>query len=520
MHGTTSSTVAQPTARVSETLTLGNQKLYAVALLLSITPLWFPKYLPLADIPQQAGQIVALQQIWAGDPTFNQLFTVNWFTPYLIGYMLFYPVSLLVPVTVAAKVVVSIAVVSVPLLTGALLRTAGADERWKWLAIPASYGFAFYWGFLSFIVAVPIALLFLIRTILFTRAPTLRNSLVIVLFGFFLFFSHAIALGAATLLALAYVVGHSYREPRELLIRILPYAAPAPLIALWMFGAASEDYRANGFWAYGPPSERLFQLIAQPGGNEAIVLPITGVVVACVVLLPWLCGSTFSRQPQRWLPFAVALVLFLAMPSFVFGTAYVYQRLGIFLVPLWLLAWDAPQGKSRRLDWVAMLVVVWWTFSNAGRFAAFGRETQSFDAAMASVEPGRRVASMISDYRTPLFHTPIYMNFPAWYQATGRGVVDFNVGNFFNQLVRYRPDAGPRMTEATAWDPRYFDWDLNGGARYDYFIVKSNEDVAESIFKDKVRSIELVAHQGWWWLYRNNEREANPVSTDAAAEAP
>ena len=68
------------------------------------------------------------------------------------------------PITVATQVIVTASVLAIPLLTGRLLRVVGADERWKWLAIPCSFGFAFYWGFLSFLVAAPLALLFLIRT--------------------------------------------------------------------------------------------------------------------------------------------------------------------------------------------------------------------------------------------------------------------------------------------------------------------------------------------------------------------
>ncbi len=48
----------------------------------------------------------------------------------------------------------------------------------------------------------------------------------------------------------------------------------------------------------------------------------------------------------------------------------------------------------------------------------------------------------------------------------------------------------------------------NGGASYDYFLVKASFDVSQEIFKERRGAVELVARSGWWWLYRNVEREA------------
>lgn len=495
-------------SRLADTLSLDNQRLFAVALVLSIAPLWFGRYLPMIDMPQHAAQIAALQQIWSGNETFTRLFQVNWFTPYLLGYMLLYVVSLLVPITIAAKLVVSAAVVTVPMLTAGLLHAAGADERWKWLAIPTSFGFAFYWGFLSFIVAVPLALLFLIQTVHFVRTPSVGRGIGVAAFAVFLFFCHVIVLGFASLTALGYVVGSGYRDLKSLLWRALPYTAPLPLIAVWLFiSYCSEAVVQNGPTVFGPLLPRLMGLLTQPAGREAFSAPLCLAVTGCVLLLPGLCGSRFSHKPERWLPFALALFTYLAAPAYVLGTAYFYQRLGIFLVPLWLLMWDPPAGPARRLDRVAMLVAVVWAFLNTGRFAAFARETEGFDHIMGAVPQGRRVASLVQDNSSGLFAGPVYLNFPAWYQATHAGISDFNFADFYSQMVRYKPDAGPRITELLAWAPTELRWDANGCANYDYFIVRAGADVSGPIFKEKRGAVELVAQQGWWWLYRNNERK-------------
>lgn len=494
---------------------LDNPRIFGVAILLSLTPLWVGTYLPLVDLPQHAAQISALRSIWGGDEAMNALFRVNWFTPYLLGYLLLYALALVMPITLATQCLVSLAVVSIPLLTGHLLRVADADERWKWLAIPCSFGFAFHWGFLSFIVAAPLGLLFLIRTIRFVREPTLRHGLGIALFAIVLFFCHVIVLGFASLVSLGYVLGIHYRDLRALVVRALPYTAPLPLIGVWLAATYESEARVqNEPVIFGSFSYRLLQLLAQPAGREdfqsspVIVL----IVTATVLLLPWLSGARLSSRPERWLPVTLALLAFLIAPHYIFSTAYFFQRLGLFLVPLWLMAWDPPTRRG-LIDRVAIPVVLLWLVASTARFAAFAREAETFETLMTRIEPDRSVAAMPYDYRSPLFGTPVYLHFPAWYQAIHGGVVDFSFADFYSSMARYREGVGPRLVEDVGWFASTFDWSKHGGSRYDYFIVKSNIDVSSPIFKNDLPRVELVARSGWWWLYRNVGRAGVAVET-------
>jgi hypothetical protein len=212
------------------------------------------------------------------------------------------------------------------------------------------------------------------------------------------------------------------------------------------------------------------------------------------------------------------MLIFMVAPRYVFSTAYFFQRLGVFLVQLWLMAWETPRAaEARRIDWVAIAVVLLWSFTTIGRFAGFARETESFRNVVAQVEPGRRVASMVFDRYSEFFDTPVYLHFPAWYAATRDGVVDFNFADFISQMVRYRKDAGPRMTDLLGWYPTHFDWRANGGDEYDYFIVKARFDVSGAIFKEHRGSVELVTRSGWWWLYRNLKKDRTAAITESTS---
>lgn len=495
----------------STSLSIENSRLFAVAVVLSVVPLWFGNYLPSVDLPGHSGVITALQQLSAGNVMFTEAFEADWFTPYLLGYLLIYAIAWVLPVTTAIKLVVSVSIAAMSLLTAVLLRSAGADSRWRWLAIPNSYSYAFYWGFLSYLAALPFALLLLVGTFRFAQRTTMTNALIVASLTLLLFFSHVIVMGFACLCALVYLLGREYKNPRRLLLLCLPYTAPLPLIAAWLIPRlANEAGVADAPVVFGDYLQRLGLLVAQPAGFEYPSW-IAFVVTAVIVALPPMAGAKFTRDPARWLPFAVVLVSFLTIPAFAVDTGFLYERLGVFLVPFWLLAWDSPSSAKRRLEWIAMPIVLIWLFGNTVRFAAFARETQYFDDVVASMEPGRRVAAMIVHNGTPLFRTPVYLHFASWYQTLEAGIVDFNFADF--QLVLRRKDVvEPRVDEYLAWYPWLFDWRTHGGDHYDYFLVKADGDAAELIFKEQMSSVKLISQSGWWWVYENVDRRDSPSS--------
>lgn len=501
-----STTNSRPLTSVSTTLSLSNQRLFGFSVLLSVAPLWFGSYLPLVDLPQHAAQVSALHELWSGNALFAEQFRINWFTPYLLGYLLLYALSFVVPVTVAAQLLVTASVAAIPLATGALLRAGGADERWKWLAIPCSFGFAFYWGFLSFIVSVPLVLLFLIATMRFVNVPTLRRGCGIAAFSLLLFFCHIMVLGFASLVALSYLCARTLPRWRALVVMALPYTAPIPLIVIWLIRTITQEASVQeNSTRFGPLLYHLYHLLSQPAGRE-VAGTLSLVVTLAVTLLPLLAGARITRRPERILPFCCALLVLVALPHYAMGTAYLFERMGIFVVPFWLLMWDRPTKERVYVEWLAMVVVTVWCLSNAARFASFAKEVQSFRAVMAHAQPGKRLAGIIVAKWTPLFPFPVYLHFPSWYQAEQQGIADFNFGDFLPQMVRFKAGAPPRIDEPVAWRAELFDWERNGGANYDYFLIKFAADISDPVFKDKRSSVELVAQRGDWWLFENKER--------------
>jgi hypothetical protein len=492
---------------LNELLSLRSNVAFFAALLLAVVPLWLTDYLPLVDLPQHAAQIATLRELLRGNPLFTSEFTINWFTPYLTGYALLFLASSVLPMLAATKVVLSFAVIGVPWMTGVLLRETGGDERLKWLAIPGAYSVGLYWGFIVYIVAVPIALGLVFFTIRFEREPTWSKALGVAAYSLLLLFCHIMALGYAALLSLTYIAARNLATPKRGAALALPYTAPLPLMAIWMTRVLETDAVVqNAPTVHGGLRAHLVTLFTQLSGLDASTLLVNLLVASAVLLGPAIAGLRPSRAPERWLPLVVGLSVYLVFPSFAQNTAFLYERLAVFITPLWLIAWERSPRPSRALAGVAIITLAVWSGITITRFAIFGETTSSFDSVLKAAEPGKRLASMPVCNANPEFSNPVLLHFGAWYQALSGGITDMSFAITHPSIVRYRDQQRPRLGEFLAWNPLEFVWARDGGDTYDYYFVCAGSDVAEAIFKDRVASVELVANEGSWWLYRNRER--------------
>ena len=485
-------------------LSLENDWLFAGVLGLLLSCLWITPFPPLVDLAQHTAQIVTLQELWAGNPRFTETFELNWFAPYTASYLIIYLFALVLPVTVAAKLVVTLAVAAVPLLAGRLFAAAGAYPGWKWLLVPASFGVAFYWGFVPFMLAVPAGLYLLLLTLRFSAAPTLLLGLMIAACTVALFFLHVIGLGFAALLCVTWIAAVHYKQPGKVLLLWLPYMTGLPLLAYWYLRTLqSETYVQGAGVIFGPLSDRLLTLLSQSAGLGALAIGPSAVIVAGLMVFPYFSGARLSHRPERLAIPVMATLVFLLMPATAFGSIYLYQRLSIFLLPAYLLAWEYPQGHRPRWMPAVILVVSLLVLVNVARFTAFANETRGFQAMLAEMEPNANVMYMPAMPVTAGFAEPVHFHTGVWYQAEKRGIVDFNFAFFFPSMVRFREGQHAWVpNDSVVWQPLQFEWERSNGAHYDYFLIHSMENLQAPMFKNHQDKVELVANQDWWWLFR------------------
>lgn len=484
---------------------LDNGRLFAIAVFLAAASLWITPYLPMVDLPQHTAQVVSLQELWAGTPMFRDTFTLQWFQPYTLTYLMLYTLALVMPVTLASKVFVTVMIVAIPLLTGRLLKELGAHVGLRWLAIPCGFGVAFHWGFLPFMGAVPMGLLLILLTIRFGREPTPARGIGIAAATFLLFFFHVIALGAVALLCLAYLafLNKNYRNLPQLARLWLPYTAGLPPMAYWFITTLNrESYVQGADINFGLWWERPLALLSLPMGfgfTEILPAAALGLVV---FLYPLISGARFTQQPERRALLGTLVLLLLIMPTSAFGAIFLYPRLSVFLLPVFLLAWDYPKDQQPRFAGLVIAIIFAISATNVYRFSVYGQNMTDLHRTINVMEPQKYVRYVGATQNTPAFAEPMHLHTGVWYQAEKRGIVDFNFAFFYPSMVRFQEGRHFWVTDTAVWRAEKFDWEKDQGAFYDYFLVHSAVDVTAGLFRGHEDDVELLTRNGWWWLYR------------------
>lgn len=444
--------------------------LFWAATLWGASIFWLSAHPPMVDVPAHAGQVALLRDMLFGDGRWNELLRINALTPYLIGYGLALPFSLVMSATAAVKLLLSLSYLAFVALCIALAREFRSDTRLYPLFLVGFFGLAYKWGFYTFLVAAPVTLAFVLLALRYAKAPSAKGGLVLFAAGLAMLASHGLAfmlgwaVGAALLLA----------ERRARLLRLgAPFAALA-LAFLAYFVASrlvqSQYHVAYQYW--DPTHYGLMRLLKIPlyaigdRDDKFLLEPIALALVASPYLL--------ALRP-RWrssVPFAAVLAMMLVIPSYAFDTAFLYERYGVFLLPALAWAFPAERAQARAPSALILLLCALVLGLYSVRAWRFGEETRSIDAAMGALAPGERALTLAFSTASPAARHPyVYIHYPAWYQAERNGLVDFNFAWFPPQVVRWRPERASAVTPGFEWYPQRFDWTKHEGERYRYFFV-------------------------------------------------
>src|SRR6476660_8646805 len=103
--------------------------LFVLSIVWGALVFWAAPYPPMIDLPQHGGQVALLKEMLLGQSPWRDQFRFNFFTPYVIGYGLALPLSLVMPVTAALKTLLSLSYIAFVLLCVKVRKQFGADAR-------------------------------------------------------------------------------------------------------------------------------------------------------------------------------------------------------------------------------------------------------------------------------------------------------------------------------------------------------------------------------------------------------
>ena len=472
--------------------------------------------MPMNDLPQHAAQVTLWKHY--SDPCyrFDLVYDRDWFTPYLLGYSIARFFGAFLSVNNALKLTAYLAVVALPLALRMLTTRAGIDPWLSLFGFPLAIGFSFYWGFLNFIVAVPLGIVFVAWAYDYSLQPAPRRGAALTLLALLLLASHALVFLVCAAIAGAM---HSmlWRDPKRMLITALPYTMPVPFALLWAARVRSREPRIQLPTTWNETWLRPIALPFRLLGSELDPAAIGFVFVLAAIAI--LCGVRPSRDPRRWLPLIIAALCYFFGPARAFGTAMLFQRFAVFVAVFLLFALDgrSPLVRAALAHGLLLAAVVLWFAILTVRFGRFSADAGDFDRAVDGIPANASLLYLDLNPRSTALPGMPFLHFAAYYQERKGGILGRSFASHFPELMRYRPGFDPGAAEALERDPSLFRWDTND-SHFDFFLVRAENDFHDVIFRHATEPVELKTRAGMWWLYAKRRmaphRDCPPFQPD------
>jgi hypothetical protein len=469
---------------------------------------WFVPRPPMADLPQHAGQIALLRDLLFGQSKWQPLVQVNWFTPYLAGYVPALLLSFVMPVLSALKLLLTLAYLGFVWACIALRRALEGDERLDWLFIPSFFGIVYAAGLYTFMVAAPLGVLFVLLALRYARSPSPTAGVLLLIADLALFFAHGLvflfanAIGGLFLLLKARGFG-------RLVVSALPYLGVGVLVLAYTLARLRfETAPANDPWSFYGGWDGLRLSLPYLWAGWSTEDPhnwLFALLFALQLAAPLMLRSRLNRL-EALVPFGVTLLIWIAVPLRAQATGTIYLRFILFLLPFYALLF-APRQDVGSSRWLVLPLVCWIFLAvHSERLLAFARESAPFEDVLAAAAPDDRALGVVFDATSKTGSELGYMHWPGWYQAERGGFVDFNFAVFLPQIVRFRPGKTPTRFGREEWAQNPaggFDWERDGASAYRYFFVRRAGALPDSFFPvGRCRPVP-VRSSGDWSLYEN-----------------
>ena len=470
----------------------------AACLLAVLLPFCTVTIPPITDLPQQMAQIRLLGEA-VGDPEYR----IGWWHPNKLGYV---PLAAAWMVTAPFDAHLHAARLGTALIAlawfAAFFAAAHHAQRSTAAAAVALlfvWNNALYWGFLNFLVGVPVFLWW----ISLIRNPEGKppNPLLPAFVALLLYGAHILWLAVA-LLWMALETLLIRRDPRLFTRRLLGAAPALALTLLWAptFLNAGVDERTF----YGPlPWERLqpgWLVTSALGGVRGMLEPA---LLIAVVL--WL-GIGLWQHRGRGIdkPLLRAALLLLALTFFLPSV----HRHTILFASRWLpaacallvLALPAPKRPSVLPGAVAGLLWLIVGVSTSSVWVGFERdELSGLRPALEALPGPSRVLGLDFVRESPRIRAFPYYHLPVYAQVLHGGEPARSFADEASSLVSWS-----KLPREDPWTPR-LDWKPEGLRHsdldhFDHLIVHGDETIHRRFDADpKLRRVETTT--GPWRLY-------------------
>jgi hypothetical protein len=495
-----------------------------------IAPFTVVRYPPLTDLPMHAAVASAFRH-WT-DPAwhFQDQFELQPFrSPVLVFYVLGALLAYLVPIAMAMKIATLLLLSLLPIGLAVYCRGMKKNPTMGVAAAALAWGTLTHWGFISFLAAIGLTMMGVGLTLMVVERPSRSRVIGLGVVSVLVFFTHVSRI-PPYLLAVAIATGIMFpvtRRARPVAIAVAPAGL---LFALWWLVRPPSESAAIPLHFDASHAARIGDALFHSfrGPEEASILAdmvciILGVAVYSVVVRVIGARRRPSRPPSRRAAHATAAALAIAV---MFATLY-------FVMPLDIGVWSAVYPREMtaaalcalaalpalpRNPWFrapalcALLAAVTMpTRFVTGKYEAFERWTKDFDAVLAEIPMAPKLGYVLWDRSGPDGETIPLLHFPAWVQAERGGWLSFHFATWEAMPIRFRTtppmDVPPPTPDGFERHPDMFDLTTRG-KYFDWILIRSPSSPEARVAVDA--SLQLVDHEGWWWLYHRTA--PRPVS--------
>ena len=484
----------------------------AVLAVAALLPMFVTPFLPLSDLPDHIGQGALLPEILLGRGLAAYHYKIQWApVPYWTTHLIIAILSPIVGALAAAKIMVAMAVLGLPLAVMRVLRALGRDTRLGLWAFMASWDHNTFAGWIAFMLGMSAAL-WAIAWVLETQ--TYRKAIRIAFLACFLGLTHVQAVAYFGLaLGLLLLV----RRPFKRVVLLHTVAGSGTLISVmpWLVSRFSQSATQGATaWTFDFHTLRekiqdVFKYTLDDQARPADATVAGAVFLLLLLGVPLLASVPAEKeQPGELHPATGALLvivplfLYLTLPMAISGPVshwYTYPRYATFWLVSLLFLPRARFGGWRAL-WLApgVLGAIIYSLVIAGQFADYAQRSRPFLQIIGHVRPNSSYLPLELEDDDPAMVLAPFNQIHAYIAAVKKGY-DPHLFHYDSIPFRFRAE---RELPQTAWNGARAFTIKDHGRFYDYVLVQgiASDPVAHAKPFGGVRA-RLVVEAGRFRLY-------------------
>jgi hypothetical protein len=386
----------------------------AVASLIFLVPVWSISLLPMGDLGHHLAVAKILQDYTNVQLYKESFFFTNWYSTNSTVYILFAGLFHIFSPETAARLVISIYVISLPLSFYFMLRSLGGPTWPAILSVAFLFNHSFNTGYVNFLLSIPLFFLGIGLHVGFFGSPSWRKGTACVGLLLLLFWTHVMTYGflMLALLPLAFVTGKL-----SLKGMVAKIAAPAssaiPLFAWLIFSFSKRVEKFSGsssFFSslrpsYLDPRDLLGMLFSD--SQRMIHSKIEGYIVFSIffaillaVIISILWGEKVTRP--KWPPiivFLVCLIGYLVCPlHFQFNWDIVPRFIPfVWLSSIALVQFELPKKGRYIIIGVFFVIIILNSAWLTRGFVRFQSQVEPIMKMARLIEPQTRIYRALYD---------------------------------------------------------------------------------------------------------------------------